>query len=130
MSGNTRGIYNQEPTMPDFRDFLDNFEKKKELLPTWWSKAKRRECGRMARRGGWSDIGTAVEKGGHYGALWGWDVAGLVEAVGGEGGRVFGYGLLLEVEGATAVSWMEVVVAMAREGCIPWRCRVVLESRN
>lgn len=68
----TRVIYNQDPAMPDFREFLDNFEGKRELLSEWWSTAKRRQCERAARTGGgaWAEIEHAVEKSdivSHYG---------------------------------------------------------------
>jgi splicing suppressor protein 51 len=63
LSGNTRGIYNQDLALPDFRRFLDKAEKRKGLLPLWWSEAKRRECEKLGRRpGSWTEIDCAVEK--------------------------------------------------------------------
>lgn len=62
-SANTRGIYNEEAPLPDFRRFLNKAEKARtRLLPPWWSKAKRSECERHALTADWSNIQDAVEK--------------------------------------------------------------------
>ena len=62
-AGDTRGLYNEENPLPDFQSFLDLAQKRKGLLPKWWSAEKRRECERLAVDGTqWADIGCAVEK--------------------------------------------------------------------
>jgi hypothetical protein len=43
LSRNILGIYNQDPALPDFRRFLNKAEIRRRPLPSWWSKAKRRE---------------------------------------------------------------------------------------
>lgn len=49
--------------MPDFKAFLDLAEKRKGILPKWWSEEKRRECERLAMDvTQWADINCAVEK--------------------------------------------------------------------
>jgi splicing suppressor protein 51 len=61
-SGSTRGIYNQDPALPDFRRFLNKAEKRQGLLPGWWSNDKRRECEKLAKkRGAGAEIDGAVE---------------------------------------------------------------------
>lgn len=62
-AGDTRGLYNDENPLPDFRDFLDLAETRKAVLPRWWSAAKRRECEKAAvDRARWSCLYGAVEK--------------------------------------------------------------------
>jgi mitochondrial splicing suppressor protein 51 len=62
-TGDGMGIYggDVEDAAKCFEEFLDLAEKRKGLLPAWWSRAKRAECERSATRG-WSDISCAVEK--------------------------------------------------------------------
>lgn len=61
--GNTIGIYNGDNTIPLFKKFLSLAESRQQLLPTWWSPVKRRECERLAVDGSqWSDINCAVGK--------------------------------------------------------------------
>lgn len=59
-----------------FSNFLDRFESnnaKMDTLPSWWNKAKRWECEKLAahgKEGNWSYVGHAVEKSDiteHYG---------------------------------------------------------------
>lgn len=58
-----RGIYGGEDPVPDFKAFLDLAEKRKGILPKWWSEEKRRECERLAMDvTQWADINCAVEK--------------------------------------------------------------------
>ena len=68
---NNFGIYGEEDPVPVFKKFLDLAEKRDKLLPTWWSKEKRKECERLAQGGdSWADISCAVEKSDiqeHYG---------------------------------------------------------------
>ncbi|PMD30659.1 hypothetical protein L207DRAFT_592419 [Hyaloscypha variabilis F] len=68
---NNYGIYGGESPVPVFKKFLDLAEKGNKLLPSWWSKEKRRECERLALGGdSWADISCAVEKSDiqeHYG---------------------------------------------------------------
>lgn len=46
----------------DFRRFLNKAEKRKGVLPAWWSKEKREACERAANGGdSWADINFAVE---------------------------------------------------------------------
>ncbi|KAI9048174.1 hypothetical protein LZ554_007969 [Drepanopeziza brunnea f. sp. 'monogermtubi'] len=62
-AGETRGLYGGEDPLADFREFLDMAEKRKGILPGWWSKEKRARCERAATDGdAWADIGCAVEK--------------------------------------------------------------------
>jgi len=69
--GNNFGIYGGDSPVPVFRKFLNLAEKRQRLLPSWWSKGKRKECERLAMGGdGWADINCAVEKSDiqeHYG---------------------------------------------------------------
>jgi splicing suppressor protein 51 len=54
-----------------FRRFVDKIEaRNRELLPSWWSDEKARECEGVGRRGGWSSLNGAIEKSDvvdHYG---------------------------------------------------------------
>ena len=62
-AGDPRGIYNEDPPLPDFRRFLDLAQKRKGLLPTWWSPEKRQQCERLAGDDTqWAHIGYAVQK--------------------------------------------------------------------
>jgi mitochondrial splicing suppressor protein 51 len=69
--GKNIGIYAGEDPRPAFREFLDLAEKRKGILPAWWSAEKRKKCERMAVDAeGWNDINCAVEKSDimeHYG---------------------------------------------------------------
>ncbi|KAH6663074.1 hypothetical protein B0J14DRAFT_662275 [Halenospora varia] len=61
--GNTARIYNDENPMREFKKFLDLAEKRKGLLPSWWSKAKRAECIKLATgESSWANIAYCVEK--------------------------------------------------------------------
>jgi hypothetical protein len=63
LSGNTLSICNQDPALPDFRRFLNKAEMRREPLPSWWPKAKRRECEKLAKGPDvWTEIDCAVEK--------------------------------------------------------------------
>lgn len=70
-AGDTRGLYNGDDPLEDFQEFLDLAEKRKGLLPKWWSGEKRMECERLAVDDTqWSNLGAAVEKSDvikHYG---------------------------------------------------------------
>ena len=73
-SGDTRGLYNGDDPLADFQDFLDLAETRSGVLPTWWSKEKRKECeeGAVGTTDWsdpnapptqlWSDLTAAVEK--------------------------------------------------------------------
>ena len=62
-AGATRGLYNEEDSLPDFQEFLSFAEKRKGLLPKWWNGEKRSACERVAvDQTQWSDINSAVEK--------------------------------------------------------------------
>lgn len=61
--GNTTSIYNGDKPLPLFKKFLSLAESRQEILPPWWSPAKRRECEILAMQAGqWSNINCAVEK--------------------------------------------------------------------
>jgi len=65
-------IYGGAPNGYDgFRRFLDEIEaQNRELLPSWWSEEKARECERAGRRDGWSSLNRAIKKSdviAHYG---------------------------------------------------------------
>ncbi|KAL5351752.1 Ankyrin repeat and MYND domain-containing protein 2 [Pseudogymnoascus australis] len=61
--GNTTSIYNEDKPLPLFKKFLSLAESRQQLLPAWWSPAKRRECERLSVHASqWSDINRAVEK--------------------------------------------------------------------
>lgn len=62
-AGDTRGLYNEEDPLPDFKHFLDLAEKRKGILPSWWNQEKRNACERLAVDvTQWADINAAVEK--------------------------------------------------------------------
>lgn len=62
-AGDTRGLYNQEDPLEDFQDFLNLAQKRKGVLPKWWSEEKRRACERLAVDGTqWANINGTVEK--------------------------------------------------------------------
>ena len=62
-SGDTRGLYNDDDPLTDFRDFLDLAEKRSGVLPSWWSPAKRRQCEKSGLDPQqWSSLNAAVEK--------------------------------------------------------------------
>ena len=62
-AGDTRGLYNGDNPLPDFRRFLNMAEKRSGILPSWWSQAKRRQCEKKAvDTAAWSDLNAAVEK--------------------------------------------------------------------
>ena len=69
--GDAGGLYAGEAPLPDFRQYLNRAKKKGGVLPKWWSREKRRACGRRAvDRAQWSDLNSAVEKADimeHYG---------------------------------------------------------------
>jgi mitochondrial splicing suppressor protein 51 len=77
--GSAHGLYAEEDPLVDFRDFLDKAEAHmgeeglggSGILPSWWSKEKRRECEqRGMRRSHWSCLLSMVEKSDiqeHYG---------------------------------------------------------------
>ena len=61
--GDAGGLYAEEDPLPDFKRFLNLAEKRKNILPTWWDKQKRRLCERQAvDRNQWSCIRSTVEK--------------------------------------------------------------------
>lgn len=64
-------LYGGGQPINDFRRFLNMAEKRRGLLPSWWSVAKRRECEKVAvDESGWSCLAFAVEKSDiqeHYG---------------------------------------------------------------
>ncbi|RDW93341.1 zinc finger MYND domain-containing protein [Aspergillus mulundensis] len=64
-------IYGGQPDSRDgFHRFLRLAERKRGLLPSWWSPEKAKECLATGLRGGWSSLANAVEKGDiieHYG---------------------------------------------------------------
>ena len=70
-AGDPRGLYNEEDPLEDFQEFLDLAQKRKGLLPKWWSREKRAACERLAVDGTqWACINHAVEKSDvieHYG---------------------------------------------------------------
>lgn len=70
-AGDPRGIYDDDDPLPDFQHFLDLAEKRKRLLPKWWSEEKRVECERLARDvTQWACLAAAIEKSDvmeHYG---------------------------------------------------------------
>ena len=62
-AGEARGLYNDENPLPDFQQFLDLAQKRKGVLPKWWSGEKRLECERLATdMTQWACLGSAVEK--------------------------------------------------------------------
>ena len=69
--GDTRGLYNEENPLKDFKSFLRKAEKRGNCLPSWWSAQKSRACQQQGMSGhGWSDLNCAVEKSDiqeHYG---------------------------------------------------------------
>lgn len=61
--GDAGALYAGDNPLPDFRRFLKLAEKRKGLLPQWWSVAKREECERMGMVGKqWSSLLCAMEK--------------------------------------------------------------------
>jgi splicing suppressor protein 51 len=68
----TDSIYGGAPNgYEGFRRFVEKIEaRNRELLPSWWSEEKARECERAGRRDGWSSLNCAIEKSDvidHYG---------------------------------------------------------------
>ena len=61
-AGDACGLYAGQNPLPDFRRFLNLAEKRKGVLPLWWSPAKRKECERQAVVGKFSNLNGAVEK--------------------------------------------------------------------
>lgn len=62
-AGEARGLYNDENPLPDFQQFLDLAQKRKGVLPKWWSGEKRSECERLATDvTQWACLSSAVEK--------------------------------------------------------------------
>ena len=62
--GDASGLYGGEDPRPGFKRFLNKAERRPGLLPSWWSKEKRKNCEKRAVDSvNWSDINSAVEKG-------------------------------------------------------------------
>lgn len=62
-AGDTRGLYNGDDPLEDFQEFLDMAETRSGILPSWWSKGKRREFYESGiDTAEWSDLNAAVEK--------------------------------------------------------------------
>lgn len=69
-TGDTDGLYDDEPPLPDFQLFLNQAEACGDVLPSWWSQEKRRACESLALSDSWCNINNAVEKSDimeHYG---------------------------------------------------------------
>ena len=62
-AGDTRGLYNDDDPLLDFRKFLGMAETRVGVLPGWWSVKKRRECEKRAVNSArWDCLYYAVQK--------------------------------------------------------------------
>ncbi|KAL8885474.1 MAG: hypothetical protein Q9192_006638 [Flavoplaca navasiana] len=64
-AGDASGLYAGDDPREDFRRFLNLAEKRKGLLPKWWTKETRRACEMMGAdkaEGNWASLFTPVEK--------------------------------------------------------------------
>ncbi|KKY27261.1 putative mynd domain [Phaeomoniella chlamydospora] len=64
-------LYDGSPSgEPSFRRYMNKVQRKKNLLPPWWSAESVRECLTHGRNNSWSNLNCAVEKSDiieHYG---------------------------------------------------------------